>query len=424
MKKISLSLVLIKENYFKKFENYTILNLKKNLDQIKKGDLCLTFLICTEKSYYLRIENLFTKYFYNFNYQIIFDSKKINSDEITYKFITEIQKKHIIISKEKKFDFIIFIYSDLLYSINTLKNSIKILISKKKFSAISSFGLSLNDNKFFKIFFLKLINNKNYLNYLINESKNLISNFHKTFHYKENFFSNSNFIYILKKNGIFIKSKHYHPIVIRVSRIKNTNFETLDSQTSKMFKKQSEIYVESNMKKISIFSFDSKHLSRNKFNFNNIVKKKNQTLYKKLSLLNIRYNINPDFFFLNNYLSFSFSKYLKVKSLNNFINYFFKLSNLEIKEKIIKNENEISFFLKEIKNIKVLLLLKYLIKTKIQGNSKLLRYIFSRFISVGLINKPKKNYTVCYKSKIIFLLLKLYSIRDSIKFLINQRYSK
>jgi hypothetical protein len=49
---------------------------------------------------------------------------------------------------------------------------------------------------------------------------------------------------------------------------------------------------------------------------------------------------------------------------------------LEIKEKIIKNENEISFVLKEVKNIKVFLLLKYLIKTKIERNSKLFRLVF------------------------------------------------
>jgi hypothetical protein len=163
----------------------------------------------------------------------------------------------------------------------------------------------------------------------------------------------------LKKNGILIKSKHYHPIIIRTSKIININFATLDSEITKIFKNPDEIYVEKDMKKISLFSFDSIHIPRNRIIKNNNLRKVNKLFYKKISLINLQSNIAGNNFFLKNYIGFTFTKYIKIESLNNFFNYFIKNSNHKLKKNIEENFKNLLLELNLIIRYKIL---KFLIK--------------------------------------------------------------
>jgi hypothetical protein len=394
MQTLGFSLILKGNSYYKKFKNYSIFSLKKTLDKLDKKKISLIFLISTEKKFEKNIEKLFNNCFYNHNFKIIFDYylDKYPVEKINYKLISKIQMQHLIKAKEDKFDYISFLYADIIYSNNAFFYSLNLLNINRKISAVCSFALSLNYNSSFKIFYEKLINNEDYLKFFINNANNLISNFHKKFFYEKNILSNSNFIFTLKKNGILIKSKHYHPIIIRTSKIININFATLDSEITKIFKNPDEIYVEKDMKKISLFSFDSIHIPRNRIIKNNNLRKVNKLFYKKISLINLQSNIAGNNFFLKNYIGFTFTKYIKIESLNNFFNYFIKNSNHKLKKNIEENFKNLLLELNLIIRYKILkFLIKNILFYKIICKNKILLNLLHTIFKIGLINNSNIN---------------------------------
>ena len=82
----------------------------------------------------------------------------------------------------------------------------------------------------------------------------MISNFHKKFEYGKSVNFKSNFLYVSKKNGILVKSQHMHPIMINLNKINsNTRIMSLDENIYELFNNVDEIYIEKNLRNISIF---------------------------------------------------------------------------------------------------------------------------------------------------------------------------
>ena len=148
----------------------------------------------------------------------------------------------------------------------------------------------------------------------------------------------SNLIILKKRSGLVIKSKHYHPIIIKLNRIKNNEIFTLDSSFYNFFSSTNEIYIEKNMHLISIFSFDNVNSIRNKIFFFNHQQFKNKNELKKIYLIdlycNLIGNIKNFNFFLDNYIFLNISKNLKIISLNKFINYVLKKKINELKNSL------------------------------------------------------------------------------------------
>ena len=418
MNYFGLSLILKGGNYFKKFKKFSILNLERSLGNIYTKKKTFVFFISTERNLEKKIKYLFKKYFNKYNYKIVFDYdlEEYSSKDISYKIISKIQKKHLFIIKNNKFDYIVFLYSDIIYSKNTFYNSLKILNNKKDISAVCSFGIALNDCNTFQVFYKKLHNNKNYLEFFLKKANNLISNFHKQFFYGNNIIYNSNCIFFLKKNCFFIKSYHYHPILIKVNKIINSEFKTLDSDITKFFNNANEIYVEKEMKKICIFSFDSPKLSRNKILLNTNFIVNNKLLFKRLSLINFYINLGKGNFYLKNYIGFSLNKYIKIQSLNNFVNYFIKFKSKDLKNKLI--ENLYNFFIKQkIKNPYsiFIFLIKIFINSQVIFKRSILKNYLEKLLNVGIINKDiYSHYYILYIYAIFFNIINL---RKKIKLL-------
>jgi hypothetical protein len=357
---------------------------------------------------------LFDNYFYNYNYNIIFDYylDKYPVKKINYKLISTIQIQHLIKAQDNKFEYITFLYADIIYSSKAFFYSLNLLNINKKISAICSFALSLNDNDNLRIFYKKLINNKDYLKFFINNANNLISNFHKKFVYGKNILINSSLIFNLKKSAILIKSNHYQPIIIRTSKIININFSTLDSEISKIFKNPNEVYVEKDMKKISLFSFDSEHKARNRIIKNNNLQKFNKSFYKKISLINIQGNVTDNNFFLKNFIGFTFTKYIKIESLNNFFNYFIKNSNDKLKKNIKENFKNILLELNIISRHEIVIfLIKNTLYYKIIYKNKILLNLLNTIFKIGLINNSNIN-----NNKNIEILKILYIVFSILSF--------
>ena len=164
---------------------------------------------------------------------------------------------HLVKNRKNKNNYLIFLYSDMLFSKNAFSNCIKIF-KKKNIKVICSFGLLLNSKK--KIFkkFLKLLikEKKSHLKLLI-RNKDIIHDYHQQF-LNNNINLSRTFLYDIINNSIYIKSFHYHPIIIKIDKI-NYNFKnvkTLDNYFLEDNYKKKNIFVENNLNNISIFSFD------------------------------------------------------------------------------------------------------------------------------------------------------------------------
>jgi hypothetical protein len=316
---LSFSIILVSKIYLNKFQKYSIHSIKKNIEKFNNENIIITFFISTEEKFKKNINSLIKKEFKALNYNLVFDYdlKKIPYDKITYQNIGNIQSSHLLKSKEIKSKYMIFLYSDIIYSNNAFLYSLKILESNRKIYAVGSFALALNLNKKFKFFFKKLLNNQNYLNFFFKNFYNLTSNFHKKFIYNNNLNIRSNFICFKKKEGLLIKSQHYHPVIIRINKITNNKILTLDSSFYEFFTSSDHIYIEKNLHNLSIFSFDSINSARNntyKINKNTFAEKKDIKKFNFLDLyLNVVKNKKNYQFFLNNYVYLSFSKNLKIK---------------------------------------------------------------------------------------------------------------
>lgn len=257
---ICLSLVLYGNDYIEKFFDFTFKTILKNLNKVSKKNFTFKFMISTNKN----SMNIIKKKIES-KTSIEKEFFLINEKKDKYKLITNEQIKHLKTAKKNGFAYLFFTYSDILFSSDTFLNSLKSL-KNENIGVICSFALLLNQkHRLFKKIFLSVLKNKNHLKFLtLNNS--LIDEYHKTF--EENYLNfNRSFSYIIKNNQINIRSFHYHPVAVNLSKIKekfnNLNIVTLDNGFLDYFFKFEEIYVEQNLKKISIFSFDK--LSRINF---------------------------------------------------------------------------------------------------------------------------------------------------------------
>ena len=418
---INFSLILYGDNYFEKFKKYAILSLQENIKNLEKKKK-LIFYINTKKNLKKKITDLFEKKLKLHNYQIIYDNQ-LNKKKITYYEISQVQKYHLVQVKKRKNSYFVFLYSDIIYSNNTFNYCINILKKNNKISAVGSFGLSININSKFKIFLKKILYNKSHLRYLIKHSHNLISNFHKKNIYGKNINLRSNLIIVLKKNGLLIKSQHFHPIIIKADKlINNKKIITLDSSLYNLFKSKKEIYIEKNMSKCSMFSFDSTNLHRNRIALFAIKEfNRNKEILKKVFFLDLHYNITQLSVFLENYIGFSCSKNLKISSLNKFINNMFNKRIDTIKKSINK---KIFYKTADLQKLNCKVFLKnyiiYLLKTKITFNNHIMRKILNYLFNIGEINKAssaiKKNLKITYIYNLLFMS---YSFLNKLKFLIR-----
>jgi hypothetical protein len=428
MKHLSFSIVLYGESYLNKFEKYSLYTLKKNIDKINNDNLFLTFLVSTNKKLKKKIQLLIKKFFKNFKHNILYDHdlEKIQNKKILYQDIGEIQNNHLIKSKNIKSKYLIFIYSDIIYSNNTFFHSLKILENNNKISAVGSFALALNINKKFKNFFKKLLSNKNYLEYFIKNLDDLVSNFHKKFFLVNTINTRSNLIILKKKSGLVIKSKHYHPIIIKLNRIKNNKIFTLDSSFYNFFSSTNEIYIEKNMHLISIFSFDNVNSIRNKIFFFNHQQFKNKNELKKIYLIDLYYNLIGNIkifnFFLDNYIFLNISKNLKIISLNKFINYVLKKkinemkNSLDYKGYIFKNYiNKIS-----LRDFFIYYFINFIKNNFLAGNQLLLKKL-NYFFKYGKINNELTDYET-QSLDIFYSYFRIkfisYNLLNKIKFII------
>lgn len=419
---ISFSLVLVGETYIKKFQDYSIYSLKKNIDKINRKDLSLTFFISTQKHSKKKIDSIFKKHFKNFTNNLIYDYclEKKTHNKISYHDISEIQHNHLVESGSKKSKFLIFLYSDLIYSNNTFFESLKILNDNNKLSAVGSFGLAFNINKSFKIFFQKLLNDKDYLKYFFKNFNSLITNFHKRFLYGNSFNLKSNLIIVKKKNGIIIKSLHYHPIIIRIDRVINNEISTLDSSLKNIFNSIDEVYIEKNMHKISIFSFDRMNSLRNNLTYANKIKFANKKKdLKRFFFIELYLRLNKNYYkyYKNNYIFLSFSKNLKINAFNKFI-FFILESRIDIIKKIISEKykpmlNNITYWDK--KDLFFSFLKTYIIYSKITEILFLRKLTNLFFTNFNIINSrfiKKNNELFTFR----FLLFVSYSLTNKLKF--------
>jgi hypothetical protein len=419
---ISFSLVLVGETYIKKFQDYSIYSLKKNIDKINRKNLSLTFFISTQKHSKKKIDSIFKKHFKNFTNNLIYDYclEKKTHNKISYHDISKIQRNHLIESGSKKSKFLIFLYSDIIYSNNAFFESLKILKDNNKLSAVGSFGLAFNINKSFKIFFQKLLNDKDYLKYFFKNFNSLITNFHKRFLYGNSFNLKSNLIIVKKKNGIIIKSLHYHPIIIRIDRVINNKISTLDSSLKNIFNSIDEVYIEKNMRKISIFSFDRMNSLRNNLMYANKIKFANKKKdLKKFFFIELYLRLNKNYYkyYKNNYIFLSFSKNLKINAFNKFI-FFILESRIDIIKKIISEKykpmlNNVTYWDK--KDLFVSFLKTYILYsniTEILFIRKLINLFFTNFNIINSRFIIKNNQLFTFR----FLLFVSYTLTNKLKF--------
>jgi len=352
-KNIFFSLVLYGDTYIKKFFSITIKTIIKDLNNLKKN-YNIKFLISTKKSNRQIIQKKLDK--------IIkgkIDFFDISNSHRKYKIVTDQQLKHInqIIKLNKnKNNYLIFLYADMLFSKNAISKCINILINKKK-KAVCSFGLLLNQkNKLFEKFLETLIKErKKHLRLLI-KNEDLIHNYHKQFNYNNINLSKS-FLYEIINNSIYIKSFHYHPIIIKFNNKKNFNFKnvkTLDNYFLEDNFKNNEVYIENDLNKISIYSFD-KYRSEliHKFHINN---NNNKDIFQRLLLISSYLNasrLEKKLFTKNTLTSDkrilvnTLFKKKKFNELSNESTNFDKLKNILNENKILRTEiknKKITFF--------------------------------------------------------------------------------
>ena len=428
MMHLSFSIILVRKIYFNKFQKYSIYSLKKNVKKIYNKNTTITFFISTEEKLKKSINLLIKKNFKEYNYNLVYDCdlKKIPYNKISYQDIGNIQSSHLIKSKKIKSKYIIFLYSDIIYSNNAFLYSLKILERNKKISAVGSFALALNLNKKFNVFYQKLLNNKNYLKFFFENFYDLTSNFHKKFIYNNNINVRSNFICFKKNSGLLIKSQHYHPVIIRLNKISNNKILTLDSSFYEFFTSTNQIYIEKNLKNLSIFSFDSINTKRNNtYNKNTFEKKKDIKKFNLLDLyLNVVKNKNNYQFFLNNYVFLSFSKILKINSLNNFINFIFQKKIIKIKQIIAsEHKKELDKIHKINKRKFFIFFLKNYYSYNIITANKLTRNLINIITKVGIIN-PLQYKINNNLFSFFFLLIMTYSFFGKIKFLSRLIFKK
>jgi hypothetical protein len=254
---LALSIVLYGEEYISKFFNISFKTVIQNLNNLSK-EFRIKFIISTDNKSIKKIKsNILSKINADIEFLVI------KNKNIKYYSVTQEQLQHLKIAKDQNIKYLFFLYADIIFSKYSFKNSIKYLIQNRKLKAICSFALLLNaKNVNFKNFFYYLLKKeKDHLKLLIN-NKDIIDKYHQTF--EKNILNfNKSFFYLIKNKNLYLKTFHYHPIVvtplkINTRNILNLEIHTLDNQFIENFFSINEIYIEQDLKKISLFSFDVK----------------------------------------------------------------------------------------------------------------------------------------------------------------------
>ena len=270
--RISLSLIVFNQEYIDNFFEFSFNSIINNFEKFNNVEILL--LISTENRYQKLFEEKF-KILKNNSFKIIFDNRilKDNQYKFNYSILTKIQADHLLIAKQENSNFIYFAYADMIYNNNCFLNSFNALKNNKK-SICLTFALLLKNNELFYPFYEKLINQKDYINFLL-KNPNIVDKFHQSFSL-ENINTNKSFIYEIHNDNLSIKALHTHPICIKLQNIKketivhlqNKNIISLDNGfLDSLDVNNEEIYVEEDFNKASVFSVDNNKIGRTFANF-------------------------------------------------------------------------------------------------------------------------------------------------------------
>jgi len=255
---LALSLVLYGEEYINKFFNYSFKTILKNINKLNRK-FNIKFIISTDQRSLEKIKNNILSEINTANIEFLLIKKKGNK----YFSVTHEQLYHLKLAQNRKIEYLFFLYADIIFSQYSFKNSIKYLTQNRNIKVISTFALLLKErNANFKKFFYYLLKKKKDHLKLLTNNKNIIDKYHQSFE-KNALNFNKSFFYLIKNKNLYLKTFHYHPIVVTPNKmfkeIKiNKNIHTLDNQFMDKFFFFNEIYIEQDLSKISLFSFDTK----------------------------------------------------------------------------------------------------------------------------------------------------------------------
>lgn len=304
MIKLALSLTVFNKDYEHKLLKYVIPSVVKNFNQ-KDFNIHLFIHFENEK---ILIDIL--KIFNNKKITLKIYPHKMNKNELNnfnYISLTKNQISDFNKSAKINCDFIIFLYADMFYGLNSIKNSIKTLLKDKSKLGCCTFGIELEENKYFEKFYKLLIDKNNFIegyDFFLNNLVNIISLFHKNYIINIGLPTNYNFLIFHKVNKIILlKSFDYHPMILRVQ--KNIQFFKNEAIDSNFIKKNNieNWYIERDLTKVSCFSISNNSLKRNEYrNYTNLNISKNKLediFYKNIfyklynsSLTNNQFNKN------------------------------------------------------------------------------------------------------------------------------------
>ena len=398
---LALSVVLYGEKYINKFFNFSFKTIIQNLNNLNK-EFRIKFIISTDEKSIKKIKN---KILSKINVDTEF--LVIKNKGAKYHSVTQEQLHHLKLAKDQNIKYLFFLYADIIFSKYSFKNSIKYLTQNRKLKVISTFALLLNQKNIeFKKFFYYLLKKKeDHLKLLIN-NKNIIDKFHQSFE-KNTLNFNKSFFYLIKNKNLYLKTFHYHPIVVTPNKINainilNLKIHTLDNQFMDKIFSINEIYVEQNLKKISLFSFDSKSRFNVKkyltFKFNNEFFEKVDDILLSLSAYEKSELENK--LFMNNTISYINDVNSPISIKNDFFDKekFLKNKNLIEKNKHYKDQGFVYFFS----------IIKNLDNNKKKNNFLIFCY-FIFFLFVGIISINKEIFKIYLKFK------------DSLKFILGRK---
>jgi len=325
-KKIFLSLILFNIKYINIFFKYTLKSIINSINYLNNNNNNYDFIlfITTSEKDSVLIKKNFSE-INKLNFKISYEIKDENNFINKYKTLTQFQLDHFQLAKNKKYDFFLFLYADLIISKNSLFNSLNLFENKNK-SVILTFALELLVKKKFNQFFLFFIKNNLKKTFALIYDKKLITAFHRSFELN-NFAPRKSFYYFFNKDFLLLKTLHYHPFIFNLRKIKNTiidvnKFESIDNGfLSYLNIKYNDIFVENNLSKLLLFSVTAKSRINSLNSFNKIFKKIKLLEFfsffysiKKSSSIEKELFFKKTFFFNNknkNFISskfFSFSK--------------------------------------------------------------------------------------------------------------------
>ena len=399
---LALSLVLYGEKYISKFFNFSFKTIIQNLNNLNK-EFRIKFIISTDEKSIKKIKN-------NILSKINADTEflVIKNKSVKYHSVTQEQLHHLKLAKEQNIEYLFFLYSDIIFSKYTFKNSIKYLAQNRKLKVISTFALLLNEKniKFKKFFYYLLKKKEDHLKLLIN-NKNIIDRYHQSFE-KNKLNFNKSFFYLIKNKNLYLKTFHYHPIIVKPIKINTINIlktkiPTLDNRFMDKFFSINEIYVEQDLKKISLFSFDSKSRFKKEKNLQGNFSDKifEKIDYTLLWFSSYEKNELERKLFMINTLSYINDVNSPISIKNDFFDKekFLKIGNLNKKNKHYEDQTFVNLFSIVAKNMD---------KNK-KKNYFIIFFYFIFFLIIGTIYTNEKLFKTYLKFK------------DSLKFILGKK---